>query len=95
MLNVIGIGPRLAGDDDHGSRGGPAGGRDRGGLQDLHPPPVKAFTGDKQVIKTGMCKEIERCRGGHRAGAGRAQRCADQQRRRRHLRHGGAGAGAG
>ena len=22
---------------------------------------VKAFTGDKQVIKTGMCKEIERC----------------------------------
>ena len=23
---------------------------------------VKAFTGDKQVIKTGMCKEIERCR---------------------------------
>lgn len=21
----------------------------------------KAFTGDKQVIKTGMCKEIERC----------------------------------
>ena len=21
---------------------------------------VKAFTGDKQVIKTGMCKEIER-----------------------------------
>ncbi len=56
---------------------------------------VKAFTGDKQVIKTGMCKEIERCRGGHRAGAGRAQRCADQQRRRRHLRHGGAGAGAG
>ncbi len=61
MLSVIGIG-RLAGDDDHGSRGGPAGGRDRGGLQDLHPP-VKAFTGDKQVIKTGMCKEIERCRG--------------------------------
>lgn len=55
---------------------------------------VKAFTGDKQVIKTGMCKEIERRRG-HRAGAGRAQRCADQQRRRRHLRHGGAGAGAG
>lgn len=22
---------------------------------------VKAFTGDKQVIKTGMCREIERC----------------------------------
>ncbi|EEB0129369.1 cobalt-precorrin-3B C(17)-methyltransferase, partial [Salmonella enterica subsp. enterica serovar Derby] len=22
---------------------------------------VKAFTGDKHVIKTGMCKEIERC----------------------------------
>jgi hypothetical protein len=30
--------PWLAGDDDHGSRGSPAGGRDRGGLQDLHPP---------------------------------------------------------
>ena len=31
---------------------------------------VKAFTGDKQVIKTGMCKEIERCHGGAGAGAG-------------------------
>ncbi len=41
----------------------------------------KSLTGDKQVIKTGMCKEIEAARRPSSWRRLRAQRCADQQRR--------------
>lgn len=56
---------------------------------------VKAFTGDKQVIKTGMCKEIERCQAAIELAQAGHNVALISSGDAGNLRHGGSGAGTG
>ena len=56
---------------------------------------IEPLLAGKEVVSTGMTKEVERCREALRIAGCRQDRGARFRRRCRYLRHGGAGPGAG